>query len=76
MHCRCNTAHAVKVKKWFIIPDINRKEFASKVMRLTSWTGMAMTKACIKDKGIDVVINYSTAPPRPVAFHFVIRRRR
>lgn len=26
---------------------------------------MAMTKACIEGKGIDVVINYSTAPPSP-----------
>ena len=49
----------------FIISNINRMLFASGVMQLTSWTKMAVTKACLEGKGIDVVINNSTAPPSP-----------
>lgn len=37
---------------------------------------MTMTKAYIEGKGIDVVINYSTAPPSLGLAYFVISTRR
>lgn len=65
-------AMKVRVRIRFIIPDINRMLFVSGVMWLTSRTKMTMTKACIEGKGIDVVINYSTAPPSLGLAYFVI----
>lgn len=50
--------------------------FVSGVMRLTSRTKMTMTKACVDGEGIDVVINYSTAPPSLGLAYFVITTRR
>lgn len=57
-------------------PDINRMPFLSGVRRLTSRTKMTMTKACGDGEGIDVVINYSTAPPSLGLAYFVITTRR
>lgn len=50
--------------------------FVSGVTRLTSRTKMTMTKACVDGEGIDVVINYSTAPPSLGLAYFVITTRR
>lgn len=63
----------VRVRIRYIIPDML---FVSGVMRLTSRTKMTMTKAYREGKGIDVVINYSMAPPRLGLAYFVISTRR
>lgn len=70
------TIPSMKVRVRFIIPDINRTLFVSGVMWLTSRTKMTMTKACMEGKGIDVVINNSTAPPSRGLAYFVISTRR
>lgn len=74
VRCWSITIPALKVRGRirFIIPDINRMPFLSGVRQLTSRTKMTMTKACVDAEGIDVVINYSTAPPSLGLAYFVI----